>query len=370
MLETSFLYDLPNLLFCLVTVFIVGAWAKIKKIFLIILIGHCFVPFFLNDFLFPASFMGDQFRYTHAVQEIRNSFDLVSYTGNVASASWILSFIPLPLVMTIKSLGFFNKFIFIITFAFLYKKKVLNNFSALFLLLYPSLILYTGLSLRDTLILCYMLLGTYFATKRNIPLMLFWLAPLWFIKFQNFLIMVLIIYYAVFNIRIKGISPKSSVVFIVCFFLVLVVFYPITAPLLNYYRLAMYLEDGGDNIQDVQLISGFGDLVYLGITSGVYFFLKPFPWESAKLLQFIQSIENLFIMFLVAKLTIKAWRIHPRQLLFWLVFFITSMSIYGIVVFNYGTASRYRFPFILIYIIFVCYSCNVKNVFNRKSNFK
>ena len=370
MLETSFLYDLPNLIFCLITVFIVGAWAKLPKNILIILIGHCFVPFFLNDFLFSAMLFGDQFRYTSAVHEIRQDWDLVTQIGNVANASWMLSAIPLPLVETVKSLGFFNKFLLIVTFGFLYKRGVLNNFSAYFFLLYPSVVLYTGLSLRDTLILCYMLIGTYFAVKRNFILVIFWLAPLWFIKFQNLLIMLPIVFYVVFNIGKKGMSPRSGGVFIVCLLAALIASFPIAAPMINEFRLAMYREDGGANIEDVELISGIGSFIYMGLTSGFYFFVKPLPWESAKAFQFIQSLENLFIMYLIFKLTIKAWKNNTRQLMFWLVLFVSSMSIYGLVVFNYGTAARYRFPFVLIYVIFVCYSCNIKNVFDRKSNFK
>lgn len=370
MLETSFLYDLPNLMFCLITVFIVGAWAKIPKNYLIILIGHCFVPFFLNDFLFPASFMGDQFSYTQGVREIRDTWDLTSQVGTVGIASWTLSFIPLPFVMTVKSLGFFNKFLFIITFAFLYKKQILNNFSAYFILLYPSVILYTGLSLRDTLILCYMLLGVYFAVKRNIFLALFWLAPLWFIKFQNFLIMFPIIFYALFDLGKKGMSPRTGAILMLALIASLIASFPIAAPMINRFRLAMYTEDGGSNINNVDLINGISDFIYMGLTSGFYFFIKPLPWESSNVFQFIQSLENVFIVYLVVKLTIKGWKKNTRQLMFWLVLFVGSLSIYGLVVFNYGTAARYRFPFVLIYVIFVCYSCNITNVFDRKSNFK
>jgi hypothetical protein len=34
------------------------------------------------------------------------------------------------------------------------------------------------------------------------------------------------------------------------------------------------------------------------------------------------------------------------------IFMLSSMMIYGAVVFNYGTAARYRFPFVLLFSLF------------------
>ena len=33
-------------------------------------------------------------------------------------------------------------------------------------------------------------------------------------------------------------------------------------------------------------------------------------------------------------------------------FLFSSMMIYGAVIFNYGTAARYRFPFLLLFVLF------------------
>lgn len=34
------------------------------------------------------------------------------------------------------------------------------------------------------------------------------------------------------------------------------------------------------------------------------------------------------------------------------LFLFSSMMIYGAVIFNYGTAARYRFPFLLLFVLF------------------
>ena len=243
---------------------------------------------------------------------------------------------------------------------------MLNRFSAYFLLLYPSVILYTGLGLRDTLIFCCMMLTTYFAIKRNLLLMILFIAPLYFIKFQNFFLMLPLFTFVLFNLGEKGLSARKGFVVLTILAIVLVASFPIAAPLINKYRLAMFQEDGGINVYEVPLVNDIGDFIYMGLTSGLYFFAKPFPWEARSPLQLIQAFENVIIMFIVVRLTIQAWNKNINKLIFWLVLFIGALSVYGLVVFNYGTAARYRFPFIALYVVYVAYVCNVTHVFNRQ----
>lgn len=366
-LETSFYYDLPNFFICIVTVILLSIVTKMPRNYTIILLVHCFVPLLLNDVLFSAAYFGDQFRYVGAVREIRTSFSLSTEVGNVANASWLLAFIPLPFIETVSSLGYFNKFIFILLFAFLYSKRVLNKFSAYFLLLYPSIVLYTGLSLRDTLIFVCMMLTAHFAIKRNILLMVLCISPLFVIKFQNFFILLPLFAFAILNLGEKGMSLQKGLIVLALTFITLIISFPIVQPTLNNLRLAMYVEDGGLNIEEVTLISGIGDFISLGLTSGLYFLVKPFPWEVSKGFQLIQALENLVIMLIIIRLTIKAWKVDINKLIFWLVLFIASLSIYGLVVFNYGTAARYRFSFIAMYVVYVSYACNITKVFGKKT---
>lgn len=70
---------------------------------------------------------------------------------------------------------------------------------------------------------------------------------------------------------------------------------PLALPLVNKFRVAMFVEDGGDP-NNIELISGVGDFVFQGLISGFYFLSKPLPWEAVSALQFIQSFENLFVL--------------------------------------------------------------------------
>jgi len=365
MLETSLLYDLPNLFVCLLTVLIVSAWAKLPKQFVFILILHCFVPFFLNDFLFSPSYMPDQFRYQANVFNIRNALEFSESSNTVLNSSYMLSYLPLPLVMTIKSLGFFNKFLIIIAFGFLYKKKILNDFSAYFFLLYPSFALYSGLSLRDTLVTFFMITSTFFAYRKNLLLFCLCLYPLYLIKFQNFVIMLPLAFYIIFDIGKKGMSIKVGISVCISLFVGLISLFPVLIPAINKHHFNMFIDDGG-KIENVVLINGLGDFVASGLSSAFYFLMKPFPWEASSLMQIIQSVENFILLFLIYKVTKLAWLNGAKHLVFWVLFFLISMSIYGLVVFNYGTSARYRFPFIVIYVIFVCHSCGVKGIRDKK----
>src|SRR5699024_4486572 len=105
---------------------------------------------------------------------------------------------------------------------------------------------------------------------------------------------------------------------------------------------------------------GVGDFVYQGLTSGFYFLSKPFPWEVNSALQLIQSLENVFVLGVLFLITRQAWNKSLDKLAFWLLFMALAMSVYGLVVANYGTAVRYRYAFVVIYVLFVCADCDIE----------
>ena len=76
-------------------------------------------------------------------------------------SNMMLAFIPLPYVETFQSLGFFNRLLATIITIWLYASKNLRGWPLLFLLFYPSFILYSSLALRDTLIFLFMIMSVY-----------------------------------------------------------------------------------------------------------------------------------------------------------------------------------------------------------------
>lgn len=363
-------FDLPSLFICLLLILILGQKYRVSYNFQTILGIHCLLPFFLNDFLFDATYMPDQFRYWRGVNAIRNGdigfTEALLDPGNALQASAFLTVLPFPAPVSIISLGFYNTFIYIVLFFILYKKKIFTKFSVWFYLLFPSLALYTGLSLRETLILFFMIMAVVYARESKIFKSLIFMVPVYLIKFQNFYIVgPVVLLYFIFNVAKKGMSLTKALMIGVIAFVSLLASAPIALPLVNKFRVAMFVEDGGDP-NDIELISGVGDFVFQGLTSGFYFLSKPLPWEAASALQFIQSFENLFVLGILFLVTRQAWKKSPDRLAFWLLFMGLAMSVYGLVVANYGTAVRYRYAFVVMYVLFVCADCKVDRLFPNK----
>lgn len=95
--------------------------------------------------------------------------------------------------------------------------------------------------------------------------------------------------------------------------------------------------------------------------------LKPFPWEVTNLVQLIQSVENIFIIALIVWVAKKKifMPIIKGKLLFLNILLVLSMTIYGLVTFNFGTAARFRFPFVVVYLVFYLYLLRSDRIISR-----
>lgn len=315
--------------------------------------------------------MPDQFKYWRGVNAIRSGelglVEALTGDSNVLEASAMLAMLPFPKPVSVVSLGFYNTFLYIILFFILYSKKVFTNFSIWFYLLFPSLMLYSALSLRDTLIFLFMTLSVLYARENKTIVSLLCLFPLYLIKFQNFFIVApIVLLYYFLKVSRDGLSISKALMVFMISLGSLLLSAPLAIPQINYFRGAMYREDGGEG--DVELIGGTSDFIIEGLTSGIYFLSKPFIWEARGLLPLIQSFENTVILIILFLITRQAWKKSPDRLAFWLLFMAFSMSIYGLVVFNYGTAVRYRYPFVMIYVLFVCADCNIQELLPKRKN--
>ena len=84
------------------------------------------------------------------------------------SANGFLYSILLPFnIQTIKSLAFINKFLFYLTVIFLLHKKAITNFTAILLIISPTIIIHTSTSLRDIIVLLILLIGAYYTFKEK-----------------------------------------------------------------------------------------------------------------------------------------------------------------------------------------------------------
>jgi len=127
--------------------------------------------------------------------------------------------------------------------------------------------------------------------------------------------------------------------------------------LIDFYRLAMFADDGGDVDTYMPIVSLY-DFIYNLIISPIYFILKPLPWEATSVFMLVQSIENIFILFYLSYSYLKVKFINSTIANKWLLFLIVAAGIYGMVVFNFGSAVRYKFPIIVLFITAMYYDAH------------
>lgn len=364
----SVILDLPNYLFLVVVSIFMKYIYRVPWPYIIALVFVSILPFFLNGLLFSPEYFPDQYRYWMLSNDFRD-LDLSNFgvATSVDTASILLSFIPIPTLFTISSLGFANRIITILLFVFLYKKGYLTNFSSWFFIFYPSFLLYSSLSLRDTLILMFMFFSIVFLLERKILLYSICVGILFLVKFQNAIIIFIVsIFTLTFKLSDTGVSFKKFLFLSMISVIILISISPVIIEPINYYRQAMFIEDGGEGL--VKPISSITDFIF-GLFSGTSkFLLMPTPFDAQGGMQLIQAVENLIVFFLMVSLfsrLVKNNSVRPF-VLYWLFFMICCCGIYGLVVFNFGTAARYRFPFVLIFVVMVCYEGkkNEKN-YNR-----
>ncbi len=310
-------------------------------------------PFWFNDFLFQSSYMPDQFRYLSSISSFREFEIVQEESATVNIAGFFLSFIPIPFVINLIGVAFINKMLFLILFLWLYNKKLLHGFLLYFVLLYPDSILYSSLALRDILILTFMIVGSIFLVNKKFMSSFIIFVPLLFIKFQNFVLMMILFFLYITFLR-KELTRHQLIIrfsiFIIFISIVIYFLSPYILETLDFYRRTMFIEDGGDIDLYVPLQT-LSDLLFFGTIGSIYFLLKPLLFEVHNSFQLIQSLVNIVVFGFIIWITSKAYKKDSTKTFFYLLFFLLSMRIYSIVVANFGTAVRYKFTFIVLYII-------------------
>lgn len=365
-------FDVVNAIYAASVVFIFFYIYKVPLSYYLILLAHLALVFLTNDFLFPISYMPDQNRYIGSASQIRETLDFLHYyqfdrkadPSPLTNSSLFFAVFPIPFIKTVFSIAIINFMLYAFLFIFLYRKKILVGPAIWFYLLFPSLALYAALGLRDILILVFMVLSIYYLYKRRILLSFFLSVPLLFIKAQNFLIFILalLVYKAMEGKSLWNVKTFLKVSVIGGLLGAMVVIFS-GIEIINKNRRSMFAEDGGDLLNYIP-ITGFGDLLVQGFTGFFYMILKPLPWEAGSMVQLVQSAENIVVFYIIYKLFKHQKKVQDKFVNFLIVYFVIAMAIYGIVVFNFGTAARYKFTFETIFIVFSM------SIFYKNSGYK
>ena len=160
---------------------------------LLVWLGIFFTPLIINYFIISPGMFGDQFEYAGEVMSLKatgaslETIALFEYAtiNPISLTAQILGVTPLPNYMTVTSLAFANKFFLFVTFLW-FKRFFSNENEVLLYFLIPSLILYSSMSLRDTLIIVISILFIINLIRDRYVFAVVFLSPLYILKLQMF----------------------------------------------------------------------------------------------------------------------------------------------------------------------------------------
>ena len=365
-------HNLINLEFTIFFVFLFLVYFKFGTMKSFLIFIHLITIFMLNDFLFPQSYFGDQRFYVQMASSFRDTFDIpfIFQSGiKQGLPSLLFSLFPIPFVTTVQSLAMINFMIFLIIYLFIKTKFQECKYVEYFILLYPSLLLYTSLALRDTLILFFMITSIYYLiVKKRYYLGILFSFPLLIIKVQNFLMiyfalyLTFVLYTKIHKIKKLGLAiiPLGALFLLsdikIARFTLGEYF---TIEKLEFYRYNMFAESYNYQWELVsqlpyEPITSIFSFFRLGLINLIQILINPLPWSATNPLQLFQSIENLIILFIFVFLIIKKCDNSHLNYCFGYIkiLLFVSMGIIGLVVYNYGAAARFKFPFVAIFIIY------------------
>lgn len=302
-------------------------------------------------------------------------------TSAVTFASKILGAIPLPNFMTVTSLAFANKLILFATFLW-FKRFFKNENEVLLYFIIPSLILYSSLGLRDTLIIALSIVFIINLLRRRYILPLLILYPLFILKIQMFAILAL---YLLGSLVFQAHKSKNFFIFfMIILFAISIFFQDQILSILNLYRVAFAAEDfvaydgsisyeawnlyGPENIDSLRLNSIF-DVIYQSVTKIPVLLLMPMPWNWSNIFYPLQSIESCLLIYLYIRLCINQSVYSTYEFIFLTFILLIGLSIYSLIMSNEGTFVRYRFTLFYPFLLGVFYLSNA-NKENITTNHK
>ncbi len=325
-----------------------------QKLFLCLIICSS-TPFFINHYLFNWGFMPDQAKYFNQANTLRNfEFDKLGKLTTIFP-SLIYAIFPIPFIETINSIAFINKCVLGLTTIYLYHKKVIDKLLFILLNFWPSVLLYSSVSLKDTLIFCLLILFVNYQNKNeNLKC---WIIILFLIPMKilfSFILFSILVFKKIFKdikFSYHHLISLASIIF------VLIYFRDSLAYAINDLRYGFFYETYSYNYKFSEISVNLYFPLQL-LSELLRFVISPFPniYNVNLLLQFI---ENIFFYVLLVFLLGKLYIIDKKKFLFWLGSIIYSLSFLSVLLFSNGTIARYKYS-ILFYFILTIY-LEIKN---------
>ncbi len=345
------LWDFSNACIATIITILICYRFNFSNKILYLLLFHI-VLIFVIDAAIPYAYMGDQYRYFYGAKDFRHIF--TSYeVANVYYASMIFAFLPFPVfIESVKSIAYINYYLYLSMFLFMlfkFKNVEIEHKFKYFYFLYPTLIYYTSFGTRDVLIMTAMFLFLYaMLVEFSLLIMTAMTVILIYIKGQNaYLILITLGFYTLLQIPNRVLRLVMSLGYIIFIMSLAVVSW---VDILHF-RAAMFTEDTG--LSPLYM----PDWSYMDLYR---VFFAPFFFDARNPMQMIQSCENLGLAIAIYRLYryLKKIKVDSSKLITMNFFVIISALLYSCVVFNYGTLTRYKFPFIFCWVFIMLLIAN------------
>ena len=380
----NYIYDVSNygILIGLLFIFIkVCTTLKERSIFFYSLL--MLSPFLFNGFLIDWYSFPDQSKYLGTSRELRETFfdfdntlEIYNYNinGNVLYnrakvnlPSFFYSLFPTTNFETYRSIGFINRFLYIIMIILLIDKKNIPFLIKLFLIFSPSLALYSSISLRETLILVLMVFLFYSLLNKNYLNIIISIPFLLLIKEQNVLIVLMpLLLYSIYDRK----KNKILITIILCLILLLITLFFEEQIFLKLNKVSYgFFSEHYGGYKGLYLKDAFETYTLENIISKIYtgafkLIISPYPNINSLFISII-FFENLLIFYLIyTNLFLKFSKkneLEKKISIYWIVTLIFSILIYSIIAFNDGTIHRYK----IIIMSFVLIGFNI-HLTNKK----
>jgi hypothetical protein len=353
-----------------------------------------FSPLVFNYFLFSPGLFGDQFMYARELiaqkstldsNEITSSLWSSGQINSVSLSAKILGLIPLANFMTVTALAFTNKLILFLTFLWfkgLFKNE--NENEVLLFFLIPSLVLYSSMALRDTLVIVISIIFIINLIRGRALLPILLLFPLAILKIQMFAILSLyLVAHLIFQAH-RGKYLFSLFIFILT--IITVIYEEAILSTLNLYRVAFIAEDfvafdgsrsyqawnlyGAEDVEALRIQSMF-EAIYLSVLKLPILLLMPMPWNWSNIFYPMQSIESCILIYLYLKLSFDNKMYENSEFILLTFILLIGLSVYALIMANEGTFVRYRFalyyPFLLGLLYLARKSSQDTQIFHQRT---
>jgi hypothetical protein len=332
---------------------------KINNIY--IFIAFCIsglLPFFFNNFLFDWFYMYDQIKYVKGASDLRRfnfaeaELEFGDYTSPTRWSSIIFSLTPIPFIVNVQSLGFANKLIYFVFVLYLYRNVKIDKLTIIFLIIYPSAVIYTSLSLRDPLVAIFFSLSLIFFIEKKFYLLLIFSFLLFIVKKYLLLFLVFIFVSKYLYDRIIERKCILTIFFLVSFLILLnyINGLQVIVEIFNTYARGLYIENY-ETLEGFKNFSNIFEIFFNILQSSLKSFFRPSDLTNNNIFENIQFIENILLNLFLVYIFYKSFRESAKVTFFWFLILIFMMGIYSLAVVNHGSFVRYKFTIILAVIL-------------------